>query len=159
MRKPATWIAAAALFVALGGTAVAAKHYLITSTQQIKPNVLKALRAPTASLSVLTTALYGGLAAPGKTSQVTAFCPPGSHAVSGGGESGITRLEVSEMIGDHSGWFIIVNNDTATTVPIHAEAYCAATGQAVASAVASARKRDEAKIAARVRRLAAERTS
>ncbi len=44
MRKPSTWIAALALFVALGGTAVAAKHYLITSTQQIKPSVLRQLR-------------------------------------------------------------------------------------------------------------------
>ncbi|HXB16240.1 MAG TPA: hypothetical protein VNV44_10920 [Solirubrobacteraceae bacterium] len=45
MRKPSTWIAALALFVALGGTAVAAKHYLITSTQQIKPSVLRQLKA------------------------------------------------------------------------------------------------------------------
>jgi hypothetical protein len=33
-----------ALFFALGGTAIAAKHYLITSTSQIKPSVLKQLR-------------------------------------------------------------------------------------------------------------------
>ncbi len=36
-------IASLALFLALGGTAVAARHYLITSTRQIKPTVLKAL--------------------------------------------------------------------------------------------------------------------
>ena len=33
-----------ALFFALGGTAIAARHYLITSTRQIKPSVLKALK-------------------------------------------------------------------------------------------------------------------
>jgi hypothetical protein len=45
-RKPSsgTVIAAVALFFALGGSAMAARHYLITSTSQIKPSVLKALQ-------------------------------------------------------------------------------------------------------------------
>jgi len=42
---PAVIIAIVALVVALGGTAVAASHYIITSTSQIKPSVLRALRA------------------------------------------------------------------------------------------------------------------
>ena len=33
-----------ALFFAIGGSAIAAKHYLLTSTSQIKPTVLKALK-------------------------------------------------------------------------------------------------------------------
>jgi hypothetical protein len=33
-----------ALFVALGGTSLAAKHYLVNSTKQINPKVLQALR-------------------------------------------------------------------------------------------------------------------
>jgi hypothetical protein len=42
--SPGLAIAVVALFIALGGTAFAAKHYLITSTSQIKPTVLKKLR-------------------------------------------------------------------------------------------------------------------
>jgi Collagen triple helix repeat (20 copies) len=42
--SPASIIASLALFFALGGTAMAARHYLLTSTSQIKPSVLKALK-------------------------------------------------------------------------------------------------------------------
>ena len=42
--SPASIIALLARFVALGGTAYATKHYLITSTKQIKPSVLKKLK-------------------------------------------------------------------------------------------------------------------
>jgi len=40
-RNIVAWLA---LFVALGGTGMAASHYIITSTHQIKPSVLKQLR-------------------------------------------------------------------------------------------------------------------
>jgi hypothetical protein len=47
-QSPATVLSALALFFALGGTAFAgsefARHYLITSTSQIKPSVLKQLQ-------------------------------------------------------------------------------------------------------------------
>jgi hypothetical protein len=42
--SPAIIIASLALFFALGGTAIAAKRYLITSTSQIKPSVLAKLK-------------------------------------------------------------------------------------------------------------------
>jgi hypothetical protein len=46
LRRPSTStvIASLALFFALGGTAIAAKHYLITTTGQIKPSVLAKLK-------------------------------------------------------------------------------------------------------------------
>lgn len=43
---PANAIALAALFIALGGSALAAKHYVITSPAQIKPSVLRKLKGP-----------------------------------------------------------------------------------------------------------------
>jgi hypothetical protein len=42
--SPATIIASIALFFSLAGTGIAATHYLITSTKQIKPSVLKSLK-------------------------------------------------------------------------------------------------------------------
>ena len=42
--SPAMVVACLALFVASAGTSIAAKHYLITSTKQIKPSVLKQLK-------------------------------------------------------------------------------------------------------------------
>jgi hypothetical protein len=51
LRKPtpAGLIACLALFVALGSSALAASRYLITSTSQIKPAVIKALKGGTGS--------------------------------------------------------------------------------------------------------------
>jgi hypothetical protein len=40
-RNVVAWLA---LFVAMGGTSLAASHYIVTSTKQIKPSVLKQLR-------------------------------------------------------------------------------------------------------------------
>jgi hypothetical protein len=57
----ATVVAYLALFAALGGgTAYAAKHYLITSTNQIKPSVRKALHGATGASGPLLTVLPSG---------------------------------------------------------------------------------------------------
>jgi hypothetical protein len=42
--SPTTIIACLALFFSLAGTGIAASHYIITSTSQIKPSVRRALR-------------------------------------------------------------------------------------------------------------------
>jgi hypothetical protein len=47
--SPAMAVALLALFLALGGTAVAAHHYLLSSTKQISPNLLKKLKGKTGS--------------------------------------------------------------------------------------------------------------
>jgi hypothetical protein len=62
-RKPSLTgiIAVLALVVALGGTAVAASRYIITSTSQIKPSVLQELRREAkASAASLRPAARGG---------------------------------------------------------------------------------------------------
>ncbi len=68
--SPALAISCLALFVALGGSALAAHNYLITSKGQIAPKVLKALRGtqgpagPTGAIGV--TGKTGATGAPGK---------------------------------------------------------------------------------------------
>lgn len=65
-RKPApsTVIASLALFFALGGSAVAAQHYLITSTNQIKPSVLAKLKGKDGPAGPQGQAGQQGLAGP-----------------------------------------------------------------------------------------------
>ena len=161
MRRPSvsTLIASLAVFFALGGSAIAAKHYLITSTSQIKPSVLSQLhgRAGTqgpagspgpqgvpgapgpagpSNLSALTSVTGPTVEVlTGKVGSATATCPAGSHAVSGGGSGSIAGIDVSEMETNHQEWFIITDNTTSITVKIHAEVQCAGAGQAVAARV------------------------
>jgi hypothetical protein len=103
LRKPSPAMAVAllALFVALGGTAIAAKHYVITSTKQIKPNVLRYLkgatgaRGPQGAVGPTGIAFFlqrrgpiADLCAAGggscATATSTATCKGGSYAMGGG---------------------------------------------------------------------------
>jgi hypothetical protein len=83
---PASIIAVVALFVALGGTAVAASRYIITSTSQIKPSVLKDLRGHNGA-----TGPAGATGQAGAAGQAGAQGVPGSAGTAG--EKGATGNE------------------------------------------------------------------
>jgi hypothetical protein len=111
-----------ALFFAISGGALAAKHYLINSTKQINPKVLKALKGNVGPqgpqgtpgkegtagkegaagkegkpgpvvLSGITEVRAEGSAPKGLIAKAEAKCPAGSHAISGGGEYEIEEGE------------------------------------------------------------------
>jgi len=146
--SPAGVIATLALVLALGGSALAAKHYIITSTGQIKPNVIKKLRgrrgapgpqgpAGPSILSTLVTVNGPKVSVPAhEAGSSIATCPAGAHAVSGGG-SAITGqgngLAASEMSADHGDWFTVVGNTSSIAGETQAVVYCSTAGQAVAS--------------------------
>lgn len=183
LRKPSpgTAVAGLALFFALGGSAIAAKHYLITSTKQIKPSVLKALRgkagpqgvpgAPGPAGPVGAQGPKGEQGPPGPTNLskltevrtretlkelvpgvfgtfVIAFCPPGSHAVSGGAvfqgeepkEEGSEREPEEVGHGEAWGAYAAFGKSAGS---VEAIAYCATAGSAV-QAVTPAQRPDKA---------------
>jgi hypothetical protein len=80
-RRPsaATVIAVLALICALSGTAIAAKHYLITSESQIKPSVLRSLHGANGKRG--PRGLPGPSGAPGATGAQGATGPAGPGAV------------------------------------------------------------------------------
>jgi hypothetical protein len=159
--SPASVIACLALFFALGGSALAARHYLISSTAQIKPSVLAKLKggrgpggpsgasgpqgpqgpggpqgpAGPSNLSPLTTVEGPNFLIPvGEAESSVATCPPGSHAVSGGGVAiTVDGLAVSIMSEDHQSWIAIALGAGDPEASIQAIAYCAGAGQAVAA--------------------------
>jgi hypothetical protein len=85
-RRPSlsTVIASFALFFALGGTAIAAQHYLITSTSQIKPSVLAKLKGNTGATGVQGPAGPAGPAGPpGSTGSEGPAGPRGKTGLTG----------------------------------------------------------------------------
>jgi hypothetical protein len=135
--SPAAVVAVLALFVALGGTAVAAHHFLITSAKQIKPSVLRELKGatgrpgpagPAGSQGASGAPGAQGPAGPVNVSALTivrapdvlvrpqteatsvASCANGSHVVSGGGWTGVALEVYSEMSEDHQSWIVLAFN-------------------------------------------------
>jgi hypothetical protein len=100
-RRPsaASIIAVAALFVALGGSAVAS-HFLITSTSQIRPSVLKKLRGRTGRAGPRGPAgVKGATGATGPAGLNGKEGPPGSGGKEGReGPPGPTKLSPLETV-------------------------------------------------------------
>src|SRR5262249_51448621 len=75
-----------ALFVALGGTSLAAKHYVIHSTKQINPKALRALQGrtgpPGARGATGAAGLVGLTGSPGKEGPQGKEGPPGPSKLS-----------------------------------------------------------------------------
>lgn len=154
-RRPSagTVIAFIALFFAVSGSAVAARRYLITSTQQVKPSVLKRLHGPAgpqgspgpvgpqgpagptnlASLTAVSGPInpiaYGGV------SNSVATCPAGAHVVSGGVFAvTLNGAATSSATTDQQSWFAVAANTyNSSGASVQAVAYCATAGQAVAA--------------------------
>jgi hypothetical protein len=79
-----TVIACLALFFALGGTAIAAQHYLITSTSQIKPSVLAKLKGDAGATGAQGPAGAAGAAGPaGPTGATGSEGPAGPQGKTG----------------------------------------------------------------------------
>jgi len=152
MRKPplATIISIVALVLAASGTAVAAGHYLITSTGQIKPSVLKHLRgnrgaagpqgAPGApgpagpSMLGHLVRVVGpeAFAEPFKIAVSIATCPPGDDVVSGGYLMvGVYTDVFIQDTPTPQTWEAAIGNASEQLAHVEAVAFCAPAGQAV----------------------------
>ena len=140
----------AAAFLALGGTAIAGSHYIISSTSQIKPSVLRRLHgregvpgpagpmgpqgpAGPVALSGITEVVGPKELIGEEVGSSLALCPAGTHAVSGGGAAiTLDGMGASEMTASHQGWFVVAIG-TSFNSTVQAVAYCAGVGQAVAA--------------------------
>lgn len=151
-RKPSvtTVVACLALFFALGGSALAASKYLITSTSQIKPSVLKSLQGkrgpagtpgapgaagaagspgPVGALDTADVTVVDGPAAsigPDSNGSSTAVCASGSTVLSGGyaGPLTDTTITYDDPLGTAE-WQVGASNLSSNPETLTAVAVCA----------------------------------
>jgi hypothetical protein len=120
-----------AVFLALGGTAIAGSRYIITSTNQIKPSVLSALHSPLGNL----TFAEGPKRYAGQYTNVdsTATCPRGGVSIAGGyyseGPPG-SHVFIDAPNGLHA-WGTDITNFDPQTAMVQAVVICAPAGRAV----------------------------
>jgi hypothetical protein len=130
--SPATSIALLALLFSLGGSAIAASRYIITSTSQIKPSVLKAIRGTPGGLVIV----HGPLVTvqPASSGVSEANCPAGYSIVSGGYSAALGAggdVNQNEPVGTHSWWAGANTRLSSERATVGAVALCAPTGQAI----------------------------
>lgn len=168
MRKhiPTIIVAAAVLLVTAGG-AFAAGHYLITSTKQIKPSVLKQLHGKAGARGMNGATGQAGIASLSSVTSpsaplcpfgdgscdvaiATATCPNGSYAT--GGSAAVTTIEtqISTEAGLNT-YAAIAVNASSFSGDVTATAICATGPGLVADArdVGSARRVRDAAAALR----------
>jgi hypothetical protein len=103
-------VATLALVFAMSGGALAASHYVINSTKQINPKILKALKGRTGPHGAIGAAGAGGTAGAAGSSGATGSQGPAGST----GPSGISGYEVVEgPIASGSGSGINLSNSTA----------------------------------------------
>jgi hypothetical protein len=103
-------VATLALLFAMGGSAVAAKHYLINSTKQINPKVLKALRGARGPRGFGSQGLQGPRGVTGLTGVTGSLGPKGAEGVPG--QSALTPLQSGQT---ESGDFGASSPNSTTT--------------------------------------------
>lgn len=150
MRKVAVLAIVAA--VLLGGTATAASRWVITSTHQIKPSVLKHLRGKTGPRGATGPAGAAGPAGGFSTANVSvvqaapvnlcpsgqaqqcnvgggyASCPPGAVALAGGWSGPVvdTTVGYNYPIGADTAWDVIMDNESSISESFTPYVVCAA---------------------------------
>lgn len=123
--SPTIVVACLALFVALGGTAIATSRYVITSTSQIMPNVRSALAGSAPNVRIL-----GPEASikPGQSGDPLANCPTGDHIVTGGYAGHLSPGALVDIDGPRGtlGWSLRIDNTHGSEVTtLRAQALCA----------------------------------
>lgn len=120
--SPALVLAAAALFVALGGTAVAASVVPLAKRALVADNAKKlggrtaaqlaAMPGPAASVAALTSTKSGGFSLnPQEGRDVTVACDSGQKAIGGGFDSNGALITLdSRPSSDGGGWTVYVQN-------------------------------------------------
>lgn len=158
-------IACLALFMASAGTSIAAKHYLITSTKQIKPSVLAKLKGARGARGSQGPQGAQGAQGPGLTSIVTAttsvndlpdgyytiptaWCPAGTYAIGTGFNSDEAGGSVSWVIRNTTSVSAYFYNLTGSAIIVQVQAICASGSGLTSSSFAVERKNDLKLIAA-----------